>query len=479
MRRKVVGVMGSGSSAHPELSVEVGRAVARLGCHLLTGGGGGVMSAVARAFCETAPREGLSIGILTGRTTASSAAGRELLTHSSAGPNPWVEIPIRTHLPLSGSQGRETQSRNHINVLSSDALVALPGGAGTYSEVTLRIDYGGKVILFLGDYAIDGCVAEHFVSLASYHDQVSVARSSAELDTLIEQALAGGEDLSAIQCADFVASDDLLDAEYVIPELRGMRVLVVGVGGGCDIISAHAFAQVLRDHEPASIVCANTKPRGDERLECISPHVLKVPQERAVLVPGTRTHGTTLIDQSVPRGDGGCPFILLLPQGEEHADALVKEIQSLGFDMVFSIDTGADSIVAEATSGPDGRDRRMLRLLSRLHLPWFHVAISPGCDGETTFDQIVTAVSTLSRSGAYKGRLPVAPMVSTMRELGVPLKDTRTPNIIAAVCRPNVVGVAGEEAVTIPRGIRPKIPRRWLCSALVFDLCEWYQDGGA
>jgi hypothetical protein len=64
-------------------------------------------------------------------------------------PNPWVEIPIFTHLPLSGSQGTELLSRNHINVLSSDVIVALPGGPGTVSEVDLAKRYQRPVIAFL------------------------------------------------------------------------------------------------------------------------------------------------------------------------------------------------------------------------------------------------------------------------------------------------------------------------------------------
>lgn len=44
-------------------------------------------------------------------------------------PNPWVEVPLVTHLPLSEPRGTEPLSRNHIIVLSSAAVIALPGGA--------------------------------------------------------------------------------------------------------------------------------------------------------------------------------------------------------------------------------------------------------------------------------------------------------------------------------------------------------------
>jgi len=67
-----------------------------------------------------------------------------------ATPNPWVEVPIRTHLPLSGVDGTDPRSRNHINVLTADVVVALPGGDGTRSEVRLALRYGRPVVAFLG-----------------------------------------------------------------------------------------------------------------------------------------------------------------------------------------------------------------------------------------------------------------------------------------------------------------------------------------
>ena len=144
--------MGSGTESHREQSTALGAALARLGVHLLTGGGGGVMQEVSRAFCETPGRVGLAIGVLP---AAGPGGGRR----SAAGvappgyPNPWVEIPIFTHLPLSGARGREQGSRNHINILSSDVVVALPGGAGTASEVALAVEYGRPVLAFLSDRA--------------------------------------------------------------------------------------------------------------------------------------------------------------------------------------------------------------------------------------------------------------------------------------------------------------------------------------
>ena len=150
--------MGSGTEPHVERSRALGGALARLGVHLLTGGGEGVMQEVSRAFCEMPGRAGLAIGVLP--ASSRGRGGRGGRGASGAGtvappgyPNPWVEIPIFTHLSHRGARGREPGSRNHINILSSDAVVALPGSAGTASEVALAIEYGRPVLAFLGDRA--------------------------------------------------------------------------------------------------------------------------------------------------------------------------------------------------------------------------------------------------------------------------------------------------------------------------------------
>ena len=63
-RIPVVGIMGSGTHPHIHLAQPLGRALAWMRVHLLTGGGGGVMEAASRAFFGVAARSGLVIGIL-------------------------------------------------------------------------------------------------------------------------------------------------------------------------------------------------------------------------------------------------------------------------------------------------------------------------------------------------------------------------------------------------------------------------------
>lgn len=117
-----IGVMGPGSCS-PDvyaLAREVGFLLARKGAVLICGGYGGVMEASARGAREGG---GITVGILSGESTA--------------GANPYIDIPIVTAL---GS------ARNNINALTSQVIIAISGSYGTLSEIALALKCGTPVV---------------------------------------------------------------------------------------------------------------------------------------------------------------------------------------------------------------------------------------------------------------------------------------------------------------------------------------------
>lgn len=166
-RLPIVGVMGSGKDDYLELSLELGWLLGTMEVHLLTGGGSGTMAAVSEAFARTHRRQGMVLGILPADDTG--------MKPKPGYPNPWVEIPIVTHLPHSGDRGTDPLSRNHINILSSDAIVALPGGHGTASEVQLAKRYGKPLVAFLGTSG----------SIPDLPDDVTIATTIDQVETFL------------------------------------------------------------------------------------------------------------------------------------------------------------------------------------------------------------------------------------------------------------------------------------------------------
>ncbi len=139
--RTVIGVMGSGmplDEAAERMAYELGRLIAEAGWVLLTGGrASGVMDAASRGAAEAG---GLVVGVLP--DTDATQVSRH------------VDIPILTGM---------RDARNFVNALSSRVVVALPGEAGTLSEVAFALKAGRTVVVLgwdvgpaLGRYAAAG-----------------------------------------------------------------------------------------------------------------------------------------------------------------------------------------------------------------------------------------------------------------------------------------------------------------------------------
>jgi uncharacterized protein (TIGR00725 family) len=137
-RLPIIGVFGSGGTidaAAARQARAVGQLIARLGAHLLTGAGKGVMEAAAKAFVQARGRAGQSIGIVP------AASARKFHKPKKDYPNRYVEIPIFVPLVSYRADWRRRPSRNHVNVFSTDAIVILPGGTGTHNEIKLTAEY--------------------------------------------------------------------------------------------------------------------------------------------------------------------------------------------------------------------------------------------------------------------------------------------------------------------------------------------------
>lgn len=140
----IVGVMGSGADQHEEWAVPLGRLVALKSAHLLTGAGLGTMTSVSKAFTESENRKGLSLGVVP----AVQRDGQEGFFNKPGYPNPYVELVIKSPLGTYGGDNPRMISRNHINIMTSDTIVALPGNVGTLNEVHICLWLKKPVIMF-------------------------------------------------------------------------------------------------------------------------------------------------------------------------------------------------------------------------------------------------------------------------------------------------------------------------------------------
>lgn len=135
MRTPQVAISGGGtcSAAVARTATALGSALAELGVVVICGGLGGVMQAVARGVQRG---NGVVIGVLPGYERQTG--------------NPYLSVAIPTGLG---------HGRNVIVAAAGDLLVALPGGAGTLSEIAFALRLGRPVI-GLGAWGAIGGVCE-------------------------------------------------------------------------------------------------------------------------------------------------------------------------------------------------------------------------------------------------------------------------------------------------------------------------------
>jgi uncharacterized protein (TIGR00725 family) len=120
--QRLIGVIGSRDcdAETYERARRVGSLLAERGFGVICGGLSGVMEAASKGASEAG---GLAVGVLPGDDPASA--------------NAYVGLRIATGMGIA---------RNVIIVRSSDAVIALSGGAGTLSEIAHCLQLGVPVV---------------------------------------------------------------------------------------------------------------------------------------------------------------------------------------------------------------------------------------------------------------------------------------------------------------------------------------------
>ncbi|MEN3035689.1 MAG: TIGR00725 family protein [Candidatus Methanosuratincola sp.] len=120
----------------------LGKAIARRGHVLITGGDGGLMRVVSEAAFKEG---GMTVGIM--------ALEMEGIAGSHPWNNPYNRVVIRS--------GQSFTSRSSIVVRSSDAIILVAGGVGSLAEVAIAYNMKKPVVVLKGT----GMIADRLVEL--------------------------------------------------------------------------------------------------------------------------------------------------------------------------------------------------------------------------------------------------------------------------------------------------------------------------
>jgi hypothetical protein len=195
------------------------------------------------------------------------------------------------------------------------------------------------------------------------------------------------------------------------------RVLVVGIGGGGDVVGALAVAELSRLLGTPAVVGGLTWERrpidpgpGPRRIDELSRDARRIDEWTALAGPDTTGPGGFFFAESGMARHLGEPVLLLDPSGGPAAVAsgLRGAAAELGCDVVVLLDVGGDvlahgdeaglaSPLADAVclaSAPALADARITTLLA---------LFGAGCDGELTPAEVLERVAEVARAGGQLG----------------------------------------------------------------------------
>ena len=226
-----------------------------------------------------------------------------------------------------------------------------------------------------------------------------------------------------------------MDAELLLSTAR--RPLVLGIGGGGDVVGALATAEACRLYHTAEPVVGGVSwerrvidpvPGPRSAAEIAGGRAL-VP---GVLAAGPRTRvrdSGVLFAESHMAGFLGQETLLVdVTRGpREIAESLAQAAAMLGCDLAVFVDVGGDALAGGDEPGLASPlcDAMMLAAASQLDgLPVLGGVFGLGCDGELTPAEVLQRVSEVAAAGGLAGVRGLTPAVVESLERAVEVVPT-------------------------------------------------------
>jgi hypothetical protein len=237
------------------------------------------------------------------------------------------------------------------------------------------------------------------------------------------------------------------------------RPLVLGIGGGGDVVGALAVAEHCRLFHGAnpivggvtwerSVVDPEPGPRSSSEIANaleIAPGVLAASGETVI-----RDRGVPFAESRVAGMLGVQTVLVDVTRGPRTiADGLEAAAQSMGCDLIVFLDVGGDALAHgdEAGLGSPLCDAVMLAAADRLaerDVPVLGALFGTGCDGELTPGEVLDRLAEVAVAGGLAGAVGLTPEVAGLLEQAVD----------------NVPTEASAQAVAAFRGVSGDVPIR-------------------
>ena len=264
--------------------------------------------------------------------------------------------------------------------------------------------------------------------------------------------------------------------DYCMPSVGKKKILVFGIGGGSDIVGAYSIASMLQKKNSESEIvyglCVSQKHdyEGFERINDglfkRSPFLSDMDLENH--------HSSLKLTIEMNQFDENLPAPYLIVRPKMNSDKILKVFQeSLKYiepDIVYAVDLGGDSLTC-GIEDESGFDRTGLKALKDTGIPFIHLVLGLGCDGESKMDSMMNAIEKMKEKELFFGAFNLSQEIDLMTPISTLLLDKyRTPNIMVSA-NEDIVNNPDKstETIIIPRHINPEIPLRWLVTGIAMD----------
>jgi hypothetical protein len=224
------------------------------------------------------------------------------------------------------------------------------------------------------------------------------------------------------------------DAEALLGGAR--RPLVLGIGGGGDVVGALATAEACRSYHGAEplvggvtwerrVIDPQPGPRAESEIEGarrLAPGVLAASAETRVRQSGVRFAEARLAEQL-----GEETLLVDATLGPAAiASGLEAAAEELGCDLIVFVDVGGDALAHGDEPGLASPlcDAILLAAASLLERPVLGGVFGPGCDGELTPAEVLARVAELAAAGGLAGVRGLTPSVAERLERAVEVVPT-------------------------------------------------------